>query len=171
MKNFFTNMKLLLGFNEKLYNMALDYYLQDVKPTDAALDKLYDLILERLVYPVGQKDAYRLMAANYRDVNSKFWMFKSHPIEELNAQVQEHQNKGVLLELKSLHRSEKYMFDFLRDNALRVETDPFGNDELVSDDNLDEREVLFSPIMLLCQKGKKAIKKRFEGSSTPPEKS
>ena len=76
----------------------------------------------------------------------------------------------MLLELEALHRSEKYMFDFFKDNKLRVETDPFGNDELVADDDLSKREILFSPIMELCRKGKKAILKRFDDESGPPAK-
>ena len=165
MRNFFTNMKLLFGFNQKLYHLALEKYLEDVKPQDEQLDALYKMILDRLVFPVGHKDTEMLMEANKRNVHSLFWRQGPSEIASLNAQVQSHQNRGVLLELESLHRSEKYMFDFLRDNKLRVETDPFGNDELVADDNLAEREVLFSPIMILCTKGKKAILSKKENKT------
>lgn len=170
MDNFFTNMKTLLGYNHKLFMLAYDKYLEDAEANPEDNEALYQLILDRLVAPVRQKDADRELRFSKRDVNSKFWMRTPHPIAKFNAQVQSHQNKGVYLELQSLHNSKKYMSDFLSANELRVETNPFGEMELAANDNIDEREVLYSPIMMLTSEGKKAIAQRFDkdDQSTEP---
>lgn len=170
MDNLFSNMANFLSLNSKLYNTALQLYTYDTVLFDRELDILHQLILDKLVSPIGRKDTHRLMQANQRDVNSAFWMFKSHPIKNFNAEVQMDLNRIILLELKALHRSQKYMEDFLKVNGLRVETDPFGSAELVADDDLNEREFLHSPIIELCKGGKKAVMARFFSSGTAQKK-
>lgn len=170
MDNFFDSLKAILSLNSQLYNTALELYMQDVNLADDELDAIHRLILDKLVFPIGQRDSNRVLQANQRDLNSKFWMFTSHPIANFNAEVQLELNRNIVLELKALHRSQKYMEDFLKVNELKVETDPFGTPELTADDIVEEREFLYSPIIELCKGGKKAIITRFFGSGTAQNK-